>query len=405
MHLDSPLRGLARREAAPIDVLRGAARRAFENLVSFAIKEGVAFVVIAGDLYDGDRDDFNTAIFLQRQLRILREADIDVVIALGNHDAANEITKRLDLPRGVHVFSHEGPESLGLESAGAVLHGQSYATRVVTDNLSANYPLAVPNYLNVGVLHTSLDGRPNHDPYAPTTPEVLARRGYDYWALGHVHKREEIIREGSRIVFPGNVQGRDVGETGSKGATLVEYNDAGIQGMSHVELAPVQWAVVVPDARGAASPSDVIERAGAALGLGVPQGPCELMAVRVVLEMDTGLAEEWTREAQRFEAQLRADTERESLWIEKVKLKVVERRSESFDGEALGAVRAAIASLREDQTAFEELAEVFGPLRSKLGSELGEVLRLSGAVLDPAGALALLDSVEILLLGELSAEG
>ncbi len=404
VHLDSPMRGLARREAAPIDALRGAARRAFENLVNFAIKERVAFVVIAGDLYDGDRDDFNTAIFLQRQLRILREAGIDVVIALGNHDAANEITKRLDLPKGVHVFSHERPESVTLEAAGAVLHGQSYATRAVTDNLSINYPQAVPNCLNVGVLHTSLDGRPNHDPYAPATPESLARRGYEYWALGHVHKREEILREGSRIVFPGNLQGRDVGETGSKGATLVEYTDSGIQEMTHIELAPIQWGVVELDLRTATSPGDAIERASSRLAIDARQEPCELVATRLVLEMDSELAEKWTREAQRYEAQLRADTDRESLWIEKVKLKVEKRRSPSFEGEALEAIRAAISSLREDHEALGELTEVFAPLRSKLGSELGEVIRLSGAAIDPEGALALLDSVEVLLLSELGAD-
>lgn len=56
IHLDSPMRGLARYEGAPTEQLRGATRRAFERLVDLAIAEEVAFVVLAGDLYYGETD-------------------------------------------------------------------------------------------------------------------------------------------------------------------------------------------------------------------------------------------------------------------------------------------------------------------------------------------------------------
>lgn len=57
IHLDSPLRGLERYEGAPVEQVRGATRRAFENMVQCALREKVDFVVIAGDLYDGDWPD------------------------------------------------------------------------------------------------------------------------------------------------------------------------------------------------------------------------------------------------------------------------------------------------------------------------------------------------------------
>ena len=107
VHLDSPMRGLARYEGAPVEQLRGATRRAFERLVAYALEEDVAFVIIAGDLYDGDRDDFTTAMFLQRQLHSLSKSNVPVVMAHGNHDAANEITKRLKLPPVAHVLPHD----------------------------------------------------------------------------------------------------------------------------------------------------------------------------------------------------------------------------------------------------------------------------------------------------------
>ena len=68
VHLDSPLRGLSRYESAPAASIRNACRRAFENLVDLAIEEKVSFVLLAGDLYDGDWKDYSTGIFLSRQM-------------------------------------------------------------------------------------------------------------------------------------------------------------------------------------------------------------------------------------------------------------------------------------------------------------------------------------------------
>lgn len=66
LHLDSPLRGLSSYADAPAERLRTATRDAFQNLVSHAIDEQVDFVVIAGDVYDGDWKDFNTGLFFIR---------------------------------------------------------------------------------------------------------------------------------------------------------------------------------------------------------------------------------------------------------------------------------------------------------------------------------------------------
>ncbi|MDZ7615944.1 MAG: DNA repair exonuclease, partial [Patescibacteria group bacterium] len=92
VHLDSPLQGLMRYEGAPADEIRAATRRALENLVALALEEDVAFVLIAGDVYDGDWKDHNTGLFFASQMARLREADIPVVMISGNHDAANKMT-------------------------------------------------------------------------------------------------------------------------------------------------------------------------------------------------------------------------------------------------------------------------------------------------------------------------
>jgi len=220
IHLDSPLKGLEAHEDAPVDEIRGATRRTLDNLIDLAIEEEVNFVLIAGDLYDGDWKDYNTGLFFVRQMSRLGKAGIKAFIISGNHDAANQITKTMPLPDNVTLFSHKKPQSVKLDDIGVIIHGQSYALRAVIDNLALQYPQYDSNYFNIGLLHTSLTGREGHEDYAPCTLDELKSKGYEYWALGHVHKRE-IVSKDPWIIFPGNIQGRHIKEAGAKGATLV----------------------------------------------------------------------------------------------------------------------------------------------------------------------------------------
>jgi DNA repair protein SbcD/Mre11 len=184
------LRGLARYEGVPADEVRLATRTALSNLVELAIEEQVAFVVIAGDLYDGDWVDFGTGLAFCAMMGKLGAAGIDVFLLYGNHDAESSITKKLPLPANVHVFGTRRPTSFRHEHTGTALHGWSYRDRDTRDNLAAAYPAQEANCFNIGVLHTALTGRPPHAPYAPCEPSHLVAKGYDYWALGHVHQFE-----------------------------------------------------------------------------------------------------------------------------------------------------------------------------------------------------------------------
>ncbi len=188
VHLDSPLKGLERYENAPVERMRGATRRAFERLINLAIEKHVDFVVIAGDLYDGDCRDYNTGLYLTKQLGRLREEKIPVIIIAGNHDAANKMTRVLRLPENVRILGHDRPETVRVTDLDVVIHGQSFAKAAVTENLAAAYPPPQPGCINIGFLHTGLGGMGGHERYAPCTLQELRYRRYDYWALGHIHK-------------------------------------------------------------------------------------------------------------------------------------------------------------------------------------------------------------------------
>lgn len=243
IHLDSPLRGLERYEGAPADEIRLGSRRALERMVELALEQRVDFVVIAGDVYDGTWPDHNTGLFFVKQMARLAERAIPVIVISGNHDAESKMTKNLRLPENVQRLDHRRPETARfdrLSDLRVAVHGQSFAQPKVLENLASAYPVAIPQYYNIGLLHTSLMGYEQHDPYAPCSLADLQRLGYDYWALGHIHKREQLCAE-PLICFSGNIQGRSIRETGAKGCQLVTVDDSGQTTSKFIPLDIMRW--------------------------------------------------------------------------------------------------------------------------------------------------------------------
>lgn len=283
IHLDSPLRGLETYPDAPVEQIRGAARRAFDNLIELALDEEVSFVLLAGDLFDGDWKDYNTGLYFMHRMGRLREAGIRVFIVAGNHDAASQLTRSLRLPDNVTLFGSRRPETDILSGVGVAVHGQSFAARSVSEDLSLGYPPPEPGLFNIGLLHTSLSGRPGHEPYAPATPEGLAARGYDYWALGHVHQREVVATE-PWIVFPGNIQGRHIREIGPKGCTLVTVGDGRVVDVEARELDVLRFAMVRVHPGECSRLSEVLDLTRTAVEAELAAAGGRPLAVRVSLE-------------------------------------------------------------------------------------------------------------------------
>jgi DNA repair protein SbcD/Mre11 len=173
VHLDGPICGLQAYGGAPVGAVRHATRRALTALVDLAIDERAALLLVSGDLIDANARYHETGSFLVREMLRLREAGIGVFTVRGNHDAASRIVPSLLLPDNVVELGLEGPETAVVDGLGIALHGQSYRERATTANLVSGYPPPVAHALNVGLLHTSADGREGHDAYAPCTVRML----------------------------------------------------------------------------------------------------------------------------------------------------------------------------------------------------------------------------------------
>src|ERR1700710_2393031 len=207
LHIDSPLAGLGVKDAAVAERFFKAGRTAVESLVAAAVDSKAAFLIVAGDVFDGDWKDVPTGHFFVRALGNLHRAGIRTVLVKGNHDADSVMSRALRYPDSVRTFASHKAESFVIDEHRVVRHGRSFGGRKVADDFIASYPARHDGWLNIGVLHTALDGRPGHESYAPCTIADLQRFGYDYWALGHIHAAETVSTD-PWIVYPGNLQGR-----------------------------------------------------------------------------------------------------------------------------------------------------------------------------------------------------
>ena len=229
--------------------LREALRLAFERAVDCAVAEEVDAVLIAGDLFDGHRLSFRTEQFLVEQARRLDAHGITTVYVSGNHDPAADRFRSASFawPESFHYISEGTPESLIVvdrsgEPAARVV-GAGHASNRERSNLARRFPAADERLPHVGLLHTMVTGARDdgeHDRYAPCGVSDLRKPGYRYWALGHIHVRQQVCDQ-SNAYYSGNLQGRHHREVGPKGGLLVTLRDGLAPDVQFRSFAPVRW--------------------------------------------------------------------------------------------------------------------------------------------------------------------
>lgn len=217
LHLDSPFKGLYNLPQVIVEELRRSTFKAFERLVDEAISERPDFILIVGDVYDGENRSLTAQNRFVQQLKRLNNVNIPVVVSYGNHDHLSGNWSRFDLPENVHEFGPEVSEvTLTIRDEKVTIHGFSYGKRHIKESMIEQYRRKMDDTIHIGMLHGSIEGDEEHNVYAPFSRQALLQKNYQYWALGHIHKRQ-ILYDEPAIVYPGNTQGRHRKESGEKG--------------------------------------------------------------------------------------------------------------------------------------------------------------------------------------------
>ncbi len=296
VHLGAPFRGLRALSEAWADRLLEAIPEAFDRLIDAAVREGVDFAVFAGDVFDTARPSYADYVRFFRGLSRLAQAGIPAYVCTGNHDPYTSWERDFgELPEGAAMFSAEAPSFELYEREGSplcVLAGRGYynqtwpadvpfwegMTRAAANEALGSRAAAAP--FGVGVAHTGLTFDPRN---APADPSALLGAGLDYWALGHIHKRTLITPDDPRIGYPGCVQGRDVSETGARGAYLVTLEEGRCPDVRFVPTASVVWQRLSIDVADCESLVAITEKVERELFRANGTAHCEEMVVRVTL--------------------------------------------------------------------------------------------------------------------------
>lgn len=400
LHLGSPLVGLALKDAEVARRFAAAGRQAFTDLVSYAIESRVAFLVLAGDVYDGDWKDASIGLFFNREVARLHRSGIPVFVVKGNHDADSVVTRSVRLPDTVQTFPNKAPATFRIEELKVAVHGRSFPERAVTENYACDYPAPVPGWFNIGVLHTACDGRPGHASYAPCTLQDLVSRGYQYWALGHVHEHEVLWRD-PLVVYPGNLQGRSIRECGAKGAVVVHVSDGHATLAEHVAFDSARFGALTVGLDGLDTESDACCAISEQIAKVAATSEGRLLALRVTLRGSTPLHRRFHADVRRLTEDVQAilHHHHEDIWLEALRIETSEPVTPAnSDASQLVDLAGILSTLHQEPeviaAASSLLAQLIGKLPGTIDNEQRAFLG------DPA---SLLKAASSLVLGRLTA--
>lgn len=379
LHLGAPFRGLdvASSEAFP---LADAGFEALARLEAACLGHDAAFLVLAGDIYD-DKDGVLRARFALRDMFLrLAKANVRVFIAHGNHDPLPSGPLPVAWPDNVTVFGAD-PGCACVTRDGeplALVHGISHTGPRETANLAArlapygpgavseaflSLPGAIPaDIFQVAVLHCAVGGAgEGHAPYAPCLLGELARAGFGYWALGHVHQGK-ILSEAPHVVYPGSIQGLHINETGEHGCCVVRVGGEGV-GVTRLPLAPVAWSKICLDLGGIET-VDALEDAALAVLEGniKEEGASGALFCRLILEGRTELDAVLRRpgSAGTLLERLRKELTPRAVWVKDIQFATAPARDEAAlagRSDLVGEVARLAASLGHEPGLAVNLAE------------------------------------------------
>ncbi|RYG72866.1 DNA repair exonuclease [Lentibacillus lipolyticus] len=232
LHLDSPFKGLSHIPEAVFHKVKNSTFEALDRLVQSAIDKQVDFVLLAGDLFDNEKQSLKAQVRLRHAFEKLQHHHINVYMLHGNHDFLSGNYHPITYPDNVFIFSSEAVTHFTYarnDETLAAIYGFSYESRSVTAEKAKEYePVSETIPYHIAMLHGSVYSNTDHDVYAPFHLTDLTRKDFDYWALGHIHQRE-ILKEEPPVIYPGNIQGRSSKESGPKGCYHVVLSDKGME--------------------------------------------------------------------------------------------------------------------------------------------------------------------------------
>lgn len=374
LHLDAPFQGLCkpvRSGDGALPAMREATFSALSRLVNLCLNRKPDFLVIAGDVYNGEDKSVKAQLALRDACARLDEEGIPVFIVHGNHDPLSSRFAAVSWPKNTTIFGAELSAATVTKNGEqiALITGVSHASDKEARNLAAEFRRD-PDFagFQLGLLHCSVESGEGGEKYAPCALSDLINSGLDAWALGHVHQPMTLNKK-PFIAYSGSVQGLHVNETGARGCYEVvarATNDGWNCEYRFVQLAGAYWEKLAVSLEGVET-VDECEKLmfAAAEKLRVSGAPeVNLFLVRVVFQGRTvldGALRDPALIADLLERSRRLGLSRPAVWIKDIKVETsgattIEETAERDD--LLGETARVLTRALADRKIFEEIISV-----------------------------------------------
>jgi DNA repair protein SbcD/Mre11 len=360
LHLDSAMSGLKYLPEEIFQRLQNSTFTALANITDLAISMEVDFVLIAGDLFDGEDRSLRAQARFRKEMVRLNQNGIQAYIIHGNHDHLGGTWTKMNWPENVHVFGAdvEFEKFSKQDGTSAHIYGFSYPKRHVTERWVEKYVKKAGADFHIGLLHGHFEGVSEHGMYAPFHLSDLLQKQFDYWALGHIHKREVLTAE-PPVIYPGNPQGRNRKENGAKGCYLVSLSERGAD-YEFIETNDVVWLDRILDGSGIMSLGSLLDLCQQAVTENRIEGKGVVLTLEIanLSQFDTGslsrgLIQELLETLQEYESD-----EQDFVWIRDIKFSVAtkyDRSQLSIQGDFFNELFASIDD-------FERWEDALSPL-------------------------------------------
>ncbi len=190
----------------------------FFKALRYAADNEIDVVLISGDLFDSE---YLKRSEIENVFREINKLKCQIFIIAGNHDIykSKSYWKTIHLNDNVHVFD-SAITKVDLENFDVTIYGHSWAKYYYKEKIFDNVGKLDPNRKNILIAHGDIYAKASE--YLPIDKNKLVKAGFDYVALGHIHKYDFVTKN---IAYAGSLEPLDFGEIGKHGFILGEITE------------------------------------------------------------------------------------------------------------------------------------------------------------------------------------
>lgn len=284
MHLDQPFEGLGKLPARLLAELVTQHEKMMKQVVQYAITEDVDFVLIVGDTFHQSVVTIQTQQLVINAMKRLKNHQIPVVMSFGNHDYYLPDNYWFEFPENVTLLKTQEPETVRLvtkRQEKVAISGFSYEGRWINEQMVPNFPTrdGQSNY-HLGMYHGQQGESKGNQQYAPFTLKEMKKKGYDYWALGHIHQPTVISQE-PLMIYPGSPLGHTKKEASSAGFLVVETGAEAWQ-YHWQALKQVAWLTVPIEIQQVSTTKELLAELLTVLRKTTNEAPIQLVSLKLL---------------------------------------------------------------------------------------------------------------------------